>query len=391
MLLDTPIPIFKRFFIRNVFGLKSDFTFVLVGKCSNNPNLDKGHLEGSILLFVGQENWCGEVFDWIRWTQGRLTEYSPKLGEQHGSLDNYFEDKRHDLLGVIRSKAAFCFPFSLARNGVVEMEWDEQEPLRGTGISLPIDEKQRETKVSIVAGQAFFFLKDMVYRHQHHNPRTDTITLLYRSDEDDVAWRSETLRCLYKKALDYKRSAILEEYLSSLGLVAYIRAFKRVCSEDGHKTVKPKLFLDLIEKSVQIGREMATLTSSLPVLSFVQNLAFGIAGISIAVLSAVNIGQGPEGTTASSVIGTVVYDPFLILSAKFIAERFTSFTAISCVLLLFVYGYHRKIDVGTTTFVRTLARVLAPLPKSASVAVTIVLGILVIGATFFVWNLLTHP
>ncbi len=85
-----------------------------------------------------------------------------------------------------------------------------------------------------VAEQAYYFIKDVVHDHTHHDPSSDQITPLvrYRPGETEpghaheAAWRRETLWSLSREVERLNREGGLTSQRRSLGIIAYAEAFQ---------------------------------------------------------------------------------------------------------------------------------------------------------------------
>ena len=85
-----------------------------------------------------------------------------------------------------------------------------------------------------IAEQAYFFIKDAVHDHTHHDPSSDQITPLTRVKQDrresghgnEIAWRRETLWSLSREIERLQRKNGLISLRQSLGVIAYAEAFQ---------------------------------------------------------------------------------------------------------------------------------------------------------------------
>jgi hypothetical protein len=77
------------------------------------------------------------------------------------------------------------------------------------------------------ASQAYYFVKDVVHRHYHHDPKADNLLPVKRTTGDtDEVWRRETLWSLTRAVLEKRRVNNLPGYQSALGILAYADAFQ---------------------------------------------------------------------------------------------------------------------------------------------------------------------
>jgi hypothetical protein len=120
------------------------------------------------------------------------------------------------------SGASIPLKVALMRTGECRI-WYEGEP---SGMS--------QTDLDHVAAQAYYFVKDIVHVHAHHDATSDQITPLYPfgrhghepGHSDEVAWRRETLWSLSREIERLNREHGLTDLRKSLGIIAYAEAFQ---------------------------------------------------------------------------------------------------------------------------------------------------------------------
>lgn len=116
--------------------------------------------------------------------------------------------------------------FALMRTGELRLWY-------GADGSAPDNEGDRFR----VAEQAYYFIKDLVHDHEHHDPSSDQITPLtaIRADqaedpthERETGWRRETLWSLSREIERLNREGGLVDLRKSLGVIAYAQSFQQV-------------------------------------------------------------------------------------------------------------------------------------------------------------------
>lgn len=227
LLLIGKLNIFRRI-VNKLHGTDGNFQFLLFSKNSDmaRPGCINSSLEGHLYVFRARDVDSQEV------EKARV-----RAKKYNGDSDSYSfvsECTGEEIL----NKCIAHYRIDLSRSGECTLE----------SISTPM----QESKVQHVASEAFFFLKDFFHAHQHHNPRTDTIVDLYEHDGvDGVDWINETLRGLYRKVLDFKRMGDNDSYSSALGVIQYVKTFKRGVAS----SVQEKIDLcdDNLEESIRIG------------------------------------------------------------------------------------------------------------------------------------------
>lgn len=89
-----------------------------------------------------------------------------------------------------------------------------------------------------IANQCFYFLKDIAHRHQHHNPRDDSLICLHPMDANGTR-RQRTLQSLHGTILEARNfKTRLNVCVDALGIIEYARVFCEI-----HKGVFP-FFMD---------------------------------------------------------------------------------------------------------------------------------------------------
>jgi hypothetical protein len=119
--------------------------------------------------------------------------------------------------------------FSLYRTGEFRLTVDE------TAWSLivtegPNQETDLENLFDTIPNQIFFFMKDVVHRHYHHDGSSDQMLSLSRQDGDfgehEIGWRRRTLWGLVRVIMQYRRAGHWPDLQKAKGVAAYAEAFQ---------------------------------------------------------------------------------------------------------------------------------------------------------------------
>lgn len=99
----------------------------------------------------------------------------------------------------------------------------------------------------------FYFLKDCLHKHQHHEPSHDAITTLFAVDnEHDNSWIAKTQHRLFRHIIRFKRYSDERTLYRASGVLAYAQAFKRnFCSTGATQEFRT----DELEKSLSVRRD----------------------------------------------------------------------------------------------------------------------------------------
>lgn len=260
------------------------FNFVCIGKSSNEISVENDKLSGSLLIFNDNDDWNGAEI-WIRHNQSRLASIDVSANKLSAKFESFF----NFLINDLQQAAAFWVNFTLARNGFVEIIIDETCNHGADKIKYPSNLVEKKRIEDTQAAQCFYFLRDMIHKHQHHSPSTDTILDLYRSSVDDNQWICESLRVLYRKILDFKRLRKDEVYCSSIGLLTYAKSLRKISRDTfgDMAIICPGLEIadDLLEESIK-AVQTATNNSTQFMLrrsDVIRTTMLGILGLLLAV------------------------------------------------------------------------------------------------------------
>lgn len=124
---------------------------------------------------------------------------------------------------VLRGTPTITLQFALMRTGECRI-WYANKP-----------DDVDETDLDWVAEQGYYFIKDMVHEHTHHDATSDQITPLYRfgrssqeaGHDDEIAWRRETLWSISREIERLNREGGLTDQRKSLGIITYAEAFQQ--------------------------------------------------------------------------------------------------------------------------------------------------------------------
>jgi hypothetical protein len=123
---------------------------------------------------------------------------------------------------VTAAGSSIPFEFALMRTGECRLWFSEAIP--------NLDDADHDR----LAEQAYYFIKDMVHDHTHHDPTSDQITPLTLFDaskneeghDDEVKWRRETMWSLSREIERLNREGKVTDQQRALGIVAYAEEFQ---------------------------------------------------------------------------------------------------------------------------------------------------------------------
>jgi hypothetical protein len=179
---------------------------------------DQGMLVGKILVAPHQEERADRqrqekmLSDLRRRLMTRAELTDVELDALPAAIEDLFQSG---------SQNSIILEFALVRTGEVRI-WYE-----AGGANGPHPDDRFE-----IAKQAYFFLKDMVHQHVHHDPSSDQMTPLTAAPtsspgalEDE--WRRETVWSLSRVVDTLNRHGKLKDLREALGILAYADAFQK--------------------------------------------------------------------------------------------------------------------------------------------------------------------
>lgn len=135
--------------------------------------------------------------------------------------------------------AIYVMRFSLFRTGELRIWFDLSDFLGRDLVAEPATSPEKELAARLPA-QAYYFVKDLLHAHYHHNPHSDQIlqlTCLSSGDtdaavlEDEIRWRYVTLRGLVRVIVELRQSRSFHGHKRALGIIAYAKAFQAVLAK----------------------------------------------------------------------------------------------------------------------------------------------------------------
>ena len=325
--LDSALPL-RRLLAPLLVSLESDLWFACVARCSNRANDPESPLEGRLYIFARKLLWRRHAELLVREAQANLRTYETLFA--HTGLDTYFSARHETLLRRVAEESTAYVDFSLSRQGVARLSLPKDRGFCYHPIDWPENENERRQIERLMSSQLFFFLKDIIHTHQHHDPDLDTITDLHE-DDGTSEWRYRTLQSLYLKLIDMRRTRRTDLSFSSLGILSYARAFRIQADKEDKDNVTGTIFsIDdtPLEESIRAAHENAMLAEQKRTTQQerIQSIAFSIVGTLIA-------GAGLLQLTGYKVPTENVAPPLKALADWVIWKPDVVFGAVACAVL----------------------------------------------------------
>jgi hypothetical protein len=249
-----------------------------------------------------------------------------------------------DLARVVRWRApsASSIRFALMRTGELRLWYAD---------AVVIDASEAARR-NTIARQAYFFLKDMVHHHTHHDSSSDQITPLVQVNarepdrrlSGERKWRRETAWSLSRTVENLVRTGSLDDKRQALGILAYADAFQRTLLNHSRDHDDPRRFVagdpiygfDFahIRESLKVQIDRAQVRRSHFTAMLVAGLASSIAALSLlsSLISTHNNfvrTLSPPGRTVELEVPLALISLFAAYPIAAIAVVFVAVTVIS--------------------------------------------------------------
>lgn len=177
-------------------------------------------------------------------------------------------DVLHRVDAVRADVAAHAMRFAVFRTGECRIWFEMGEFLGRDVIAAPPSAAEAFTAEKLPE-QAYYFVKDLLHAHYHHDPSSDQILPLTRLDpattpddvrRNEVRWRYVSLRGLVRVVVELRQGRSLQGHKRALGIIAYATAFQAVLAKAIRTSGGTKAFADDGEL---IAYEFASLEKSI--------------------------------------------------------------------------------------------------------------------------------
>lgn len=126
--------------------------------------------------------------------------------------------------------------FALFRTGELRI-WYDLDSFLGRDLQGEIAKEKELAAADSIAPQVYYFIKDLLHAHYHHDPNSDQLLPLTATVtkaapeavlEDDINWRYATLRGLTRVVVELRQSRSIPGHQQAKGIIAYANAFQTV-------------------------------------------------------------------------------------------------------------------------------------------------------------------
>lgn len=373
---DVQLP-FRQFLGPILFKIQGRIWFLCVGVTSPSKPAGQDYLSGRVFLFNDKSTWHTTVEPMISQSQDYLNAF--EFGRTTQTIKEYFDDTYVELQERVAPLSIFNLGFRLHRSGVITIELPENMVRVENAPKFPTGEPEKSFMKHLVTAQAFYFLRDIGHRHQHHDPNTDIIVDIHELPErDDLTWRKLTLFGLYRHIIRYKRKYDAEIFYNALGVLAYARAFREICKRDvdGNEInddEMPLYLSDDLRMSVEAvhSKAVAERSESARNSEIVRNVLLSVFGLAISLSSVISITEYKikdpseflrflatmlvqQPVTAGAVLIMTIY-AFLIMRGIVDPRRWR----ITRTAIRLVQPFHKEVTIGVFTTIAILCALVA--------------------------------
>lgn len=345
-------------------------TFVVAARvCETALGFDQP-LRGKIFVLVDPNKWELSTKSQVEGVANLLGDRRPKLIPQNG-VDILREFK--SLMASLRQCADVTISFTLHRDGCVvfhkprflDPDVYSHSKAFAQALNRNVDQEQ--------ADQAYFFLRDLAHRHQHHTPNAESILSLQEYPESDLGWASKVVFSLYLSIVTAKRGNGAEDNADALGILAYAKSFKAAIKRRADDALFNCLFPEFndeaLKDSIAASRDKLHIAQQARQQNWMASRTILIAAwaLFMAIVSAL-FALKPEGATT---------DVFTTCALKSAMAHFSNWFLIALIIAIFL-SLVRRLRL------RSLKRVLLGLDQGTATATLMVGAISVLGLAIVV-------
>ncbi|WP_460085059.1 hypothetical protein [Roseibium sp. LAB1] len=224
--------------------LSGNFDFFLCARARRSDYSSDASLVGRIYFVRAKSagrKAIDEVFpSWM--TTIRNAEYSTQdLRSPYAEIHNHLEVNSDLFANVILSRDGFIC--------IWRLKWKDPTLYENSHSAAFLDGDRIDHGM---ADQFYYFVRDISHHHQHHGPDADTIITTHATSGDSLLWCNRIIYSLYYYIIVSKRKLSPADQVSILGVLAYLKSFKTICSE---RAARSKRKIDLPPFNDESARE----------------------------------------------------------------------------------------------------------------------------------------
>jgi hypothetical protein len=319
--------------VMSLLGYTGRFWFALAG-ISNDVPSESDVISGSIFIFKSKSQWREKGEPFIRPIIQEVN-LRQRFSEQPNRNNRIMAGIRYSKQRLRRG-ADIQLRFVMHRTGEVFFTHPEFSDATLRDASIEFAKTSGHDFPKWIVDQAYFFLRDICHRHQHHSPNDDTILISQYRKPDDSGWRRNILYSLHYQIIRAKRSDHGFSAIQAAGILAYAISFRSICEQHiagGRMDWLPQ-FNEISQKAsldAQIGQAQWRDTKRLAIETRRQSsraniraymlgfVALAIASVGVLVQPHIQNGEGGDLNTWSTVATQHIAGIILTLLSLLIA------------------------------------------------------------------------
>lgn len=224
-------------FLRKLIFSESVLQFIVIGEWTQQESkYDPSEMTGCIAMIPKNQQ-----KKYSNLVSPAIEEWDSIVRMQEAEIDTNFTHV-NELKQAMISADYFC-NFTLARDGELTLHIKKLPSLEYQTSEIAYKQSEHQ-----LAGEFYFFLRDIAHSHRHHSPHSDKVLDVKRVDNsDDQAWIASVFAALRRHAIGINRSSNSRNVSDHNGFLAYAESFKAICDRRRHSLSKHlPLFTDIL-------------------------------------------------------------------------------------------------------------------------------------------------
>lgn len=209
-----------------VSSRNGDFWFALSARSTAAPSDIEGNVRGQVHIYKTKEDWRSGPEKTVRKAIDELNEARLSLAANRNQTLNAAFKWADDAL---KESSDITLDFEIIRDGELRVSIPRFSDQDLAFASRAFAEQDGYDFDKWIADQAYFFIRDIAHQHQHHDEAVDTILILQKKDDDDVAWRRNIIFSLHFYIISARRTRDVRAMMQTVGVFAYCQSFTSIC------------------------------------------------------------------------------------------------------------------------------------------------------------------
>lgn len=336
----------QEFVAQKVFGISGKFLFIFISEF----NEDNDALEGEVRVVA--EAFHSDAINEIKCVPHEVTLDFTKT-------HRFIDKNSPEILG---NPGYWKAAVSIERSGEVRID---------TGLST--DDPQSRQNDSVIAEQIYYFLKDLFHNHQHHDPNSDSIITVTRTEDNNPdLWIDQVHHSLFRAIVRYKRYQTEKQISKSLGILAYTKAFEKTLSKKGRiKKFQTNHLKDSLTVAQDDARQKRIIRTSFA--ESVKNSFFAFFAFLISLSILLRFSEAPS----------VNVDKTIIFVSTYVVENFWTSVVVVGVISCIVGIFTHALEPSDFTIVREISRIFQGLSLRYFVITNIVISVFTVSLGWY--------